>query len=153
MTNSLTRLFRLSIAMVVMVGFTSALAGCETWKGLGKDVENVGDSMQGGADVLADDLEDPLAEYRDAETGRLDHRRVRGEWPSRVEAASPLPLPLAPQLARGAEHLEAEVDSAVGAGLSLLEPGIIIVMGGLVAGIVLSILLPILRLNTLAMGG
>lgn len=60
---------------------------------------------------------------------------------------------IADMFARGAEHLEAEVDSAVGAGLSLLEPGIIIVMGGLVAGIVLSILLPILRLNTLAMGG
>lgn len=55
--------------------------------------------------------------------------------------------------ARGADHLEAEVDSAVGVGLNLLEPGIIIVMGGLVAVIVLSILLPILRLNTLAMGG
>ncbi|TGY90389.1 type II secretion system protein GspF [Marinicauda algicola] len=55
--------------------------------------------------------------------------------------------------ARAAEHLEAEVDGAVSVGLSLLEPGIIIVMGGLVAVIVLSILLPILRLNTLAMGG
>jgi general secretion pathway protein F len=55
--------------------------------------------------------------------------------------------------ARAATHLDAEVDSAVGVGLALLEPGIIIVMGGLVAAIVLSILLPILRLNTLAMGG
>ena len=58
MTNSLTRLFRLSIAMVVMVGFTSALAGCETWKGLGKDVENVGDSMQGGDDAGRDETDD-----------------------------------------------------------------------------------------------
>ena len=43
--------------MLVMVGFTSALVGCETWKGLGKDVENVGDSMQGD-DAGKDDAED-----------------------------------------------------------------------------------------------
>ena len=54
--------------------------------------------------------------------------------------------------ARAADHLEAEVDSAVGVGLNLLEPGVIILMGGFVVLIVLSILLPILRLNSLALG-
>ena len=53
---------------------------------------------------------------------------------------------------RAAGHIEQEVDGAISAGLSLLEPGIIIVMGVIVATIVLSILLPILQLNTLALG-
>ena len=54
--------------------------------------------------------------------------------------------------ARSAEHLEGEIDAAVTVGLNLLEPGIIIVMGGVVTTIVLSILLPILSLNTAALG-
>ncbi|MFW5662005.1 MAG: type II secretion system F family protein, partial [Oceanicaulis sp.] len=58
---------------------------------------------------------------------------------------------LAEMFERAAEHLEADVDTAVGTGLSLLEPGIIIVMGAIVATIVLSILLPILQLNTAAL--
>jgi len=53
---------------------------------------------------------------------------------------------------RAANSLEAEVDAALGAALALLEPGVIIVMGAIVATIILSILLPILQLNTLALG-
>jgi predicted small secreted protein len=34
------------VAMALMVMFLSALAGCETVKGLGKDIENLGESMQ-----------------------------------------------------------------------------------------------------------
>jgi general secretion pathway protein F len=49
---------------------------------------------------------------------------------------------------RAAEHLEGDVDGLVTAGLSLLEPGIILVMAAVVVTIVLSILLPILQLNT-----
>ncbi len=52
---------------------------------------------------------------------------------------------------RAADHLEADVDGAVTTGLSLLEPGIIIVMAGIVVTIVLSILLPMLQLSTAAM--
>lgn len=53
---------------------------------------------------------------------------------------------------RAAVQLEGEVDTAVSVALSLLEPGIIVAMGAVVALIVLSILLPILQLNTLALG-
>ncbi len=53
-------------------------------------------------------------------------------------------------LARAAEYLEQEFDNFTAAALSMLEPLIIVVMGGLVAVIILSILLPILQLQNLA---
>jgi len=53
-------------------------------------------------------------------------------------------------LERAADYLEREFDRFTATALSLLEPLIIVVMGGVVATIVLSILLPILQLNTLA---
>jgi general secretion pathway protein F len=53
-------------------------------------------------------------------------------------------------LGKSADYLENEFESFTSAALSLLEPMIIIMMGGIVAVIVLSILLPILQLNTLA---
>ena len=53
-------------------------------------------------------------------------------------------------LEKAADYLEREFDRFTATALSLLEPAIIIVMGGVVATIVLSILLPILQLNTLA---
>lgn len=53
-------------------------------------------------------------------------------------------------LERAADYLEREFDGFTATALSLLEPAIIVVMGGLVATIVLSILLPILQLETLA---
>ncbi len=55
-------------------------------------------------------------------------------------------------LERAADYLEREFDSFTATALSLLEPGVIIVMGGVVAAIVLSILLPILQLDTMAAG-
>lgn len=59
---------------------------------------------------------------------------------------------LADMFDRAAAHLEGEVDNAITVGLSLLEPGVIIAMAIVVVGIVLSILLPILQLNTAALG-
>lgn len=53
-------------------------------------------------------------------------------------------------LESAADYLEREFDAFTSAALSLLEPAIILIMGAAVAGIVLSILLPILQLNTLA---
>lgn len=55
-------------------------------------------------------------------------------------------------LERAADYLEREFDGFTAAALSLIEPLIIIVMGAVVALIVLSILLPILQLDTLAGG-
>lgn len=52
-------------------------------------------------------------------------------------------------LERAAEYLEREFDNFTGAALSLLEPLIIVAMGGVVAVIILAILLPILQLQNL----
>lgn len=64
------------------------------------------------------------------------------------EAAGRLDL----MLERAADYLEREFDGFTATALSLLEPAIIILMGAIVAVIVLSILLPILQLDTLASG-
>lgn len=55
-------------------------------------------------------------------------------------------------LDKAAVQLEEEFDTASTVALRLLEPVIIVAMGGAVLVIVLSILLPILRINTLAVG-
>lgn len=55
-------------------------------------------------------------------------------------------------LERAADYLEREFDTFTATALSLLEPAIIVLMGAVVALIVLSILLPILQLDTLAAG-
>lgn len=59
---------------------------------------------------------------------------------------------LAVMLGRAADYLEREFNAFTTAAMSLLEPAIIVVMGGVVAVIVLSILLPILQFNSLAIG-
>lgn len=59
---------------------------------------------------------------------------------------------LAELLDKAAIQLEEEFDTASTVALRLLEPAIIVAMGGAVLIIVLSIMLPILQLNTLAAG-
>lgn len=64
------------------------------------------------------------------------------------ERAGELPL----LLDKSAEQLEEEFDTASTVTLRLLEPTIIFAMGGVVAAIVVSIMLPMLQLNRLAAG-
>lgn len=71
----------------------------------------------------------------------LVHMTASGESSGRLE----------PMLERAADYLEREFSTFTAVMLSLLEPAIIVVMGGVVAVIVLSILLPILQINTLAL--
>jgi general secretion pathway protein F len=52
-------------------------------------------------------------------------------------------------LGRAADYLEQEFDNFTTSALALLEPAIIVVMGGMVAVIILAILLPILQLQNL----
>lgn len=54
-------------------------------------------------------------------------------------------------LSSAADYLEREFNTFTSVALSLLEPAIIIIMGAVVATIVLSILLPILQINTLSL--
>lgn len=56
-------------------------------------------------------------------------------------------------LARAADYLEREFDAFTAAALSLLEPAIIILMGAVVSLIILSILLPIMQLQSLTGAG
>ena len=55
-------------------------------------------------------------------------------------------------LDKAAIQLEEEFDTASTVALRLLEPAIIVAMGGAVLVIVLSIILPILQLNAMAAG-
>ncbi len=59
---------------------------------------------------------------------------------------------LAAMMEKGAEYLEDEFEGSTTVALGLLEPLIIVLLGGVVALIVLSIMLPIMQLNTLAIG-
>lgn len=52
-------------------------------------------------------------------------------------------------LLKGAEHYEEEVDTAATTLVSLLEPLMIVVMGGVVLTIVLAIMLPIFQMNSM----
>ncbi len=57
---------------------------------------------------------------------------------------------LAAMFTKGAEYLESEFQAATTVALNMLEPGMIVIMAGFVAMIVLAIMMPILQLNSLA---
>jgi general secretion pathway protein F len=54
-------------------------------------------------------------------------------------------------LTKAADHLENEFETFTSAAIALLEPLIVVAMGGIVAVIMLAILMPILQLNSLAL--
>jgi len=56
---------------------------------------------------------------------------------------------LAPALDRASHELQRELDAIVGTLVALVEPLVLLVMGGLVLMMVLAILLPIINLNNL----
>ena len=58
---------------------------------------------------------------------------------------------LAPMLDRAADYLDREFSTFTSVVLSLLEPAIIIALGGVITLIVLAILLPILQFNSMVM--
>ena len=58
---------------------------------------------------------------------------------------------LAPMLDRAADYLDREFSTFTSVALSLLEPAIIIALGGVITLIVLAILLPILQFNSMVM--
>lgn len=55
-------------------------------------------------------------------------------------------------MGRAADYMEEELDSNATVALGLLEPLMIVMLAGIVAMIVLAIMLPILQLNTMAIG-
>jgi general secretion pathway protein F len=92
----------------------------------------------------------------EVETGRtlsssLESARFLPALTLHMIAAGERSAALETMLPRAADQLEGELEAASSTALGLLEPAIIIVMGAVVALIVLSILLPILQLNTLAL--
>ena len=89
--------------------------------------------------ILAEVFEDVSGQLRTS-VRQLRVRAASGEASGRLDI----------MLERAADYLEREFDSFTAAALALLEPAIIVVMGAIVALIVLSIMLPILQLDTLA---
>lgn len=94
---------------------------------------------------------------QDVESGRglSDSMRNRGWFPTLslfMIAAGERSGALGEMFRRSADQLDQDVDRTISVGLNLLEPGIILVLGVVVVTIVLSIMLPILQINTMALG-
>lgn len=94
---------------------------------------------------------------RQVEEGQPLHRAMKstGIFPPMLvhmvasgERGGELPL----MMTRAADYMEEELDSNATVALGLVEPLLIVILAAIVALIVLSIMLPILQLNTIAMG-
>ncbi len=117
------------------------------------------DSLKGaqrtiGNSYMRDRLEGAITQVREGASLAAALKRSNVLPPMMVhmlaagERAGAVPL----MLDKAAAQLEEEFDTASTVALRLLEPSIIIAMGGAVMLIVVAILLPILRLNSLAAG-
>jgi general secretion pathway protein F len=107
-----------------------------------------------GNDRLADVIAEARDAIREGESIAAPLKRS-GEFPPLVHhmvAIGERSGALEEMLSNVASAYEDQVDTTVAALTSLLEPIMIVVMGGVVAFIVLSILMPILQINTLAGG-
>jgi general secretion pathway protein F len=94
---------------------------------------------------------------RDVEEGQPLNRAMRStavfppmlvHMVSSGERGSDLPI----MMGRAADYMEEELDSSATVALGLVEPLLIVMLAGIVALIVLAIMLPILQLNTIAIG-
>ena len=103
---------------------------------------------------LADVIEQSRDAIREGESIAAPLKRS-GEFPPLVHhmvSVGERSGALEEMLANVADAYEDQVETAVGALTSLLEPIMIVGMGGVVAFIVFSVLMPILQMNTLAGG-
>jgi general secretion pathway protein F len=103
---------------------------------------------------LAEVIEQSRDAIREGESIAAPLKRS-GEFPPLVHhmvAVGERSGSLEEMLANVADAYEDQVETAIGALTSLLEPIMIVAMGGVVAFIVFSVLMPILQMNTLAGG-
>ena len=104
--------------------------------------------------VFVDALDDVVRNVREgmAPASALSKAGVFPPMLTHLAASGAASGNMAELMGKGADYLEDEFDSASGLALGLLEPAVIIFLGGMVALIVLSIMLPIMQLNSIAFG-
>ena len=56
-------------------------------------------------------------------------------------------------LSKAAEFLDLELQQSTKIAMNLLEPMVVVIMGGIVAGIVIAVLLPLIQMNNLSLIG
>jgi general secretion pathway protein F len=56
-------------------------------------------------------------------------------------------------LSKAAEFLDLEFQQSTKIAMNLLEPMVVVIMGGIVAGIVIAVLLPLIQMNNLSLIG
>lgn len=105
-----------------------------------------------GSLVFKDAVEEAISAVREGvrPAQALSRTKVFPPMLTSLMASSTASDNLAGLMDKGAGYLEEEFDGTIAVVLGLLEPLIIIILGGIVATIVLSIMLPIMQLNSFA---